>query len=120
MPSMSFGPMPAFFIAFSAASACSPICDKFGMRPSSVVSAAPTIAIDFGFIVSALPTAQGTLFGRGRRDRQARAACRRAEQGERDLVVDLLEGDFERHVEDERLRRLRAIDDVGHHSRPLV
>ena len=51
MPSMSFGPRPASFIALSAASACSPICDRFGMRPSSVVSAAPTMAIDFGFIV---------------------------------------------------------------------
>src|SRR5215210_4660853 len=120
MPSMSFGPMPASFIALSAASACSPIWDKFGMRPSSVVSAAPTIAMDFGFIGSALPAAQHPFLGRGQRGCQARASPRRAEQGQRYLAVELLERDLERHVEDERLRRLRAIDDVGHHPRPLI
>src|SRR5580700_4735928 len=82
MPSMSAGLSPASCIAFNAASACRPICDRFGMRPSSVVSAAPTMAIDFGFM--------GSTF-------------RRAEQRQGDLVVDLLEGDFERHVEDESL-----------------
>src|SRR5215204_5787154 len=101
MPSMSFGPMPASCIALSAASACRPICDRLGMRPSSVVSAAPTMAIDFGFI------GVSSTFGR-------------AEQGQGDLVVDLLERDLERHVELERLGGLRAFDDVAHQARPLV
>src|ERR1051325_8639659 len=101
MPSMSLGPIPASFIALSAASAWSPICDKFGMRPSSVVSAAPIMAIDFGFIC-------------------ASSALRRAEQRQGDLVVHLLEGDLDRHVENEGLRRLRALDDVGHQARPLI
>src|SRR3954462_10652605 len=56
---MSFGPRPASRIALSAASACSPICDRFGMRPSSVVSAAPTIATDFGFIMLNPPVSCG-------------------------------------------------------------
>src|SRR5438128_12005290 len=99
MPSMSFGPSPASFIAFRAASACRPICDNSGMRPSSVVSAAAAMAIDFGFMC---------------------LTSRRAEQWQCDLVVDLLEGDFERHVEDESFGSLRAIDDVAHHPRPLV
>src|SRR3954453_2170762 len=99
MPSMSFGERPASFIALSAASAWRPICDSSGMRPSSVVSAAPTMAINFGFI--------GLAF-------------RRAEQGKADLVVDFLEGDLDRHVEDQRLGGLRAIRDVGHHPRPLI
>src|SRR5438874_7393154 len=97
---MSFGPIPASFIALSAASACSPICDNSGMRPSSVVSAAPTMAIDFGFM--------------------ARLTSRRAEQRQGDLVVDLFPGDLDRHVEDQRLGSLRAICDVGHHPRPLL
>src|SRR5439155_9701421 len=99
MPSMSFGPIPASCIAFRAAWECRPICDNSGMRPSSVVSAAPTMAIDFGFI--------GSTF-------------RRAEQWQGDLVIDLLEGDFERHVEDEGLGGLRAIDDVAHQARPFL
>src|SRR4051812_35640422 len=101
---MSFGPMPASFMALSAASACSPICDRFVMRPSSVVSAAPTIATDFGFISVNL----------------SRSACHGAEQGQRDLVIDLLEPDLDRHIEDERLRRLRGTNDVGHQTRPLI
>src|SRR5437764_8613306 len=100
MPSMSFGVRPASCIALSAASACRPICDNSGMRPSSVVSAAPTMAIDFGFI--------------------SRLTFRRAEQGQGDLVVDLFPSDLDRHVEDQRLRRLWAICDVGHHPRPLI
>src|SRR3954471_3845072 len=44
---------------------------------------------------------------------------RRTEYGEGDLVVERLEGDLELHVELERLRRLRAVDDVAHHPRPL-
>src|SRR5205807_6116084 len=99
MPSMSFGPSPASFIAFRAASACRPICDNSGMRPSSVVSAAPTMAIDFGFMC---------------------LTSRRAEQWQCDLVVDLLEGDFERHVEDESFGGLRTIDDVAHQARPFL
>src|ERR1700726_379692 len=98
---MSLVPSPASCIALSAASACSPICDRFGMRPSSVVSAAPTMAIDLRFI--ALSFCQSALDG--------------AEQGEGDLVVDFLERDFERHVEDERLGRLGALDDVAHQAR---
>src|SRR5438067_3501625 len=101
MPSMSLGPIPASCIALSAASACSPICDRPGMRPISVVSAAPTMAIDFGFIGLS-------------------SSFRRAEQRQRDLVVDLLEGDFEGHVELEGLRGLRALDDIAHQARPLV
>src|SRR5438477_9182452 len=96
---MSLGPMPQSCIALSAASAWRPICDKPGMRPISVVSAAPTMAIDFGFMASTF---------------------RRAEEGKADLVVDLLEGHFERHVEDERLGGLRTLDDVGHQARALV
>ena len=65
-------------IALSAASACNWICDMSGMTPSCVVSAAPTMAIDFGFIFS---------------------PPRRAEEGEGDLVVEPLEGNFDRHVE---------------------
>src|SRR5215471_3512716 len=99
MPSMSAGLSPASAIALSAASACSWICDMSGMTPSRVVSAAPTMAIDFGFIASPL---------------------RRAEDGEGDLVVELLEGDLQCHVELQRLGGLGAIDDVGHHPRPLV
>jgi hypothetical protein len=48
MPSMSAGLSPASAIALSAASAWSWICDMSGMTPSRVVSAAPTMAIDFG------------------------------------------------------------------------
>src|SRR5207247_920055 len=90
---------PQSFSALSAASAWRPICDRPGMRPISVVSAAPTMATDFGFMASTF---------------------RRAEQGKGDLVVDLLEGDFERHVEDERLGGLRALDDIGHQARAFV
>jgi hypothetical protein len=50
------------------------------------------MAIDFGFI--GLPP-------------------RRAEQGEGDLVVELLEGDLDRHVELQGLGGLRAADDVA-------
>src|ERR1700751_3771595 len=96
---MSAGLSPASAIALSAASACNWICDMSGMTPSRVVSAAPTMAIDFGFIGS---------------------TPRRAEEREGDLVVELLEGDLDRHVELQGLRGLRAIDDVGHHARPFV
>src|SRR5579859_2621842 len=47
-------------------------------------------------------------------------SLRRTEQGKGDLVVKLLELDLDLHVELERLRRLRAVDDVGHHSRAFV
>src|SRR6185312_9954733 len=90
---------PASAIAFSAASACSWICDMLGMTPSSVVSAAPTTAT--WFLRMAL-------------------SLRRTEQGKGDLVVELLELDLHLHVEFERFRRLRTIDDVGHHPRAFV
>src|SRR6516225_10080080 len=99
MPSMSAGLSPASAIAFNAASACNWICDMSGMTPSLVVSAAPTMAIDFGFIASPL---------------------RRTEEGEGDLVVELLEGDLDRHVEFQCLGGLRAADDIGHQARPLL
>src|SRR5215471_10409418 len=99
MPSISAGLRPASANALSAASACSWICDMSGMTPSLVVSAAPTMAIDFGFIGS---------------------PPRRAEEGKGDFVVELLEGDLDRHVELQRLGGLRAIDDVRHHARPLL
>src|SRR3954471_16174318 len=86
-------------MAFNAASACNWICDTFGITPSSVVSAAPTTATWFLRMVLAL---------------------RRTEQRKGDLVVEFFEGDFELHVEFERLGRLRAIDDVAHHPRTLV
>src|SRR6202034_1656288 len=104
MPSMSLGPRPASFIALSAASAWRPICDNSGMRPISVVSAAPTMAMLSCFIGSAF-----RQFG-----------FRGPEQGQGDLVVELFERDFELHVEFQRLGRLRALDDIGHHPRPLV
>src|SRR6476646_10365706 len=90
---------PASASAFSAASACSWICETLGMTPSSVVSAAPTTATWFLRIVLSL---------------------RRAEQGKGDLVVERLELDLDLHIEFERFRRLWAVDDVGHHPRALV
>src|SRR6202047_3057669 len=90
---------PASAIAFSAASACNWICDILGMTPSSVVSAAPTTAT--WFLRIALP-------------------LRRTKQRKGDLVVELFERDFQRHVELERLGRLRTIDDVAHHPRAFV
>src|SRR6266702_6568917 len=45
---------------------------------------------------------------------------RRTEQGKGDVIVELFEGDFELHVEFERLRRLWAVDDVAHHPRTFV
>src|SRR5580700_5564372 len=93
----SFSPVSA--IAFSAASACSWICDMVGMTPSSVVSAAPTTATRFLRIWLPL--------------------CR-AEQGQSDFVVELLEFDFEPHVQFERFRRLRTFYNIAHHARALV
>src|ERR1700734_1501048 len=101
MPSMSLGPSPQSFIALSAASAWRPICDNSGMRPISVVSAAPTMAMSLRF-----PVMVSTLWQFG---------FRGPEQGQRDLVVELLERDFDRHVEHQRLGGLRTVDDVGHH-----
>src|SRR5258708_26307911 len=90
---------PASATAFSAASACNWICDILGMTPSSVVSAAPTTAT--WFLRIALP-------------------LRRTEKGKGDLVVELLEPDLDLHIEFERFRRLRAVDDIGHHARAFV
>src|SRR5262244_2959392 len=99
MPSMSAGLSPASAIALRAASACNWICDISGMTPSRVVSAAPTMAIEFGFIGS---------------------PRRRAEEGQGDLVVELLKGDLDRHVELQGLGVLRTSGDVGHHPRALL
>src|SRR3954453_14417186 len=41
-------------------------------------------------------------------------------QGKGGLVVELLKGDFQLHVEYKRLRRLGAIDNVAHHARAFV
>src|SRR4051794_20746947 len=90
---------PASAMAFSAASACSWICDTLGMTPSSVVSAAPTTATWFLRMMSAL---------------------RRTEQRKGDLVVELFERDFQFHVEFKRLGGLRAIYDVAHHARAFI
>src|ERR1043165_9894880 len=93
---MSLMVSPASAIAFSAASACSWICDMSGMTPSFVVSAAPTTAT--------------VLCGIG-------SAFRRTEEGQGDRIVLLREYHFERHVELQCFRRLRTFDDVGHHAR---
>src|SRR5437899_6263319 len=95
---MSPGLSPASAIALSAASACSMICDMPRRTPSSVVSAAPTTATDLGFI----------------------SGPRRPEERQSDVVALLREADLERHVEHQRLRRLRHLDEVGHHARPLL
>src|SRR5467141_3106593 len=47
-------------------------------------------------------------------------ALRRTKQGKGDGVVELFERDFQLHVEFERLRRLRTIDDIAHHARTFV
>src|SRR4051812_40017734 len=99
MPSMSDSFSPASLMALSAASAWSWICDMVGMTPSSVVSAAPTTATAFLRMISAL---------------------RWSENGEGERVVDGLECDFELHVEFERFRCLRAIDDVAHQPRAFI
>src|SRR5437763_5022118 len=103
------------------------------MRPNSVVSAAPTMAIDFGFMAVVLYRAEGgwseaqpapSFAGRRVTPGICRASpalrLRRPEEGEGDLVVHFLEGDLDRHVELQCLRGLRAIDDVRHQARPLV
>src|ERR1700759_1106141 len=99
MPSMSDSFKPASAMAFSAASACSWICDTFGMTPSSVVSAAPTTATWF--------LRMGSTF-------------RRTEQGKADGVVEPFEFHLQLHVEFQRLRRLRAIHHIRHHARTFV
>src|SRR6185436_8879501 len=91
---MSFGFRPHSAIAFSAASACSWICDTSGITPSFVVSAAPTTATVLWSIGSAF---------------------RRTEEGQRDGVVLFCEHHLQRHVELQCLRCLRAIDDIAHH-----
>src|SRR5512135_765034 len=99
IPSMSEGFSPASASVLSAASACRPITETSGMRPILVVSAAPTTATDPGLTILFL--------------------CRR-EEWKRDVVSLLCERDMQLHVELQRLRRLRAIHDVGHHHRSLV
>ena len=98
---MSCGLSPASCSALSAASACRPISERCGITPSSVVSAAPTMATD--------PVRL-----------HQRASFAGLEERQRDLVAQRRERDLERHVELQRLGRLRAVDDVGHHARPLV
>src|SRR5256714_15540359 len=100
MPSMSDGLKPASFRVLRAASACSWICDMPGMTPRSVVSAAPTTATDLGFMACLASLAVGRL-----------------EEGQGDLVVLLLEGDLEGHVEQQGVRRLPAADGVCPHGR---
>src|SRR5438067_3510979 len=95
---MSFGRSPQSAMAFSAASACRPICDRSGITPSLVVSAAPTTVTAFLRMILVL---------------------RRTEQRQRDRIVLLLEHDLQVHVELQRFRRLLAFDDVGHHARPF-
>src|SRR5579859_5461019 len=97
-PSMSFAVRPASARVLRAASACRPITDTSGILPSLVVSAAPTTAMERGFIGAS---------GSGR-----------LEQGKSD-GAEGLEGDLERHVELQRFGGLRATDDIGHHPRPL-
>src|SRR5664279_1678909 len=48
------------------------------------------------------------------------SALRRTELGKGNLVVELFERDFEPHIEFERLRRLRTIQNVAHQARALV
>src|SRR5689334_24214581 len=96
-PSMSLGFRPQSAMAFSAASACRPITDVSGMTPILVVSAAPTTATLPGFMC-------------------VRSLLGRREEGQADVVVLLGERDLERHVELQRLGRLRAVHDVGHHG----
>src|SRR6516162_220722 len=67
-----------------------------GILPIFVVSAAPTTATDFLFMV---------------------CASRGFEERQRDRVALPGETDAQGHVEDERFGRLRAIDDVRHHAR---
>src|SRR3546814_9846297 len=98
-PSMSVGLRPASAMALRAASACRPITDTSGILPIWVVSAAPTTATDFCFMGSAL---------------------RRLEPGKGDVVVLFGERHLERHVELQRLRRLRAVHDIGNHPGPIL
>src|ERR1700730_14673065 len=93
---------PPSFKALRAASACSWICDRPGMTPRSVVSAAPTTATECCFKAYLASFA-------GRR-----------EEGQGNLVALFLEGHLEPHVEHQRIGRLRAADDIGHHARTLV
>src|SRR5271156_3993919 len=99
---MSPGFSPASSMALSAASACNWICDRPGMTPSSVVSAAPTTAMDFCFI-----------------SRSPNARADRLEQRQGNGIGLLLKSDLKRHVELQGFRRLRAADNVGHHARAL-
>src|SRR5262245_44469606 len=101
MPSMSEGPRPASLRALRAASACSWICDRPGMMPRLVVSAAPTTATDFGFMATSSLARSGL------------------KEGQCDLVRLLLKGNLKRHVEHQGVGRLRATNNAGHHARPL-
>src|ERR1700751_950321 len=94
---MSDGFRPASAMALRAASACRPITDTSGILPSLVVSAAPTTAMDPGFIGSGL---------------------RGLEEGQGD-GPEALERDLQGHVELQRLGRLRAADNVGHYPGSL-
>src|SRR3712207_9506135 len=96
---MSAGLRPASAMAFSAASACSMICDISGTTPSLVVSAAPTTAISPGLIMASRSPG-GT------------------EQRQGALLVHRREGDLQRHLEPHALPRLLAVPDGRLHPRP--
>src|SRR5687768_11690959 len=83
------------------ASAWRPSCENCGKTPSGLtISAAPTIATFPG-----VGTGSGSL--------------RRPPGGQRDVVGDFRWGQFERHIELQRFRRLLAIDDVRCHLHAL-
>src|SRR5271169_1984610 len=94
-PSISFAVSPASARVLRAASACKPITDTSGILPSLVVSAAPTTAMERGFIGAS---------GSGR-----------LEEGKGD-GAEGLEGHLDGHVQLQSLGGLRATDDVGHHA----
>src|SRR6266513_5341955 len=132
MPSMSADLSPASAIALSAASACNWICDMSGMTPSRVVSAAPTMAIVFGVMAVNLSRLIEAVIASDAKQSGARgdpipsrllrrlrllamtgivrigSAPRRAEEGEGHLVVELLEGGLDPHLELQSRGGLRA------------
>src|SRR5688572_15221842 len=96
-PSMSFALSPQSASALRAASAWRPIWERSGMSPSSVVSAAPTMATLFCFTLRS----------------------HRPEPGQADLSRCLFECHFELEVQRQGFRSLVDANDVGHHPRSL-